>query len=58
VIPRHEEIDPVFSHQIDEPVLLRDPPRPAALQVEAQGLGLADPLERITQNLFDELQDA
>ena len=38
-------------------IFLRDPARPAALHVETQRLGLADPLEGIAQDVLDQLQD-
>jgi hypothetical protein len=58
VVPRHQDVDPLPAHQIDEPVLLGDAARPAPLHVEAQRLGLADPHERFTKHVLDEQQDA
>lgn len=57
MIPRHQEVDPPVAHQVDHSMFLRDAARPAALHVEAQGLGLADPLQRIAQHVLDELED-
>jgi hypothetical protein len=56
VIAGLEKIDPVFSDDIDDPVLLGQPPRPRAREDMLQRLGLADAMEGISQNGLDEVQ--
>lgn len=53
---RLEEIDPVFMDDIDDPVLLGQPPGPRAREDMLQRLGLADAVEGIPQNGLDEVQ--
>src|SRR5262249_27368223 len=53
-----EELDAVAPHQVDQAVLLRDPPRPRPGQLVLQRLGLAHADERFTQGRLDQLQDA
>jgi hypothetical protein len=56
VIARLEEIDPIFMDDIDDPVLLGQPPRPRTREDVLQRLGFADAGERISQNGLDEVQ--
>jgi hypothetical protein len=47
VIPALQKINVVFADQIDQPMLLRYPPRP---DVCGEVLGLADASKRIAEN--------
>jgi hypothetical protein len=51
-----EEIDPVFTDDIDDPVLLGQPSRPGAREDVLQRLGLTDTGEGVSQNGLDEIQ--
>ena len=58
MIARLEEIDALITHQINDPMLLRQPARPGARRKVSQGFGLANALEGIAQNGFDQIKSA
>src|SRR5258705_13690567 len=51
-----KEIDPVFAHQVDDAMLLRQPTRPRARQRIFKRLWLANSTKWIIHNGFDELK--
>jgi len=55
VIPPLQKVDPPIRNAVDEPMLLRDPARPAALQLSPQRLRLPDAAERIADDRFDQI---
>ena len=57
MIARLKEVNAGFA-PINQPVLLSDPPRPAAPQHVFERLGLADARERIAEDRFYKLQNA
>jgi hypothetical protein len=48
----------VVIDQVDEPMFVVDPPRPASFQDMAKRLGLSNPCARITQRVLQESVDA
>ncbi len=58
MVARLKEIDAVVPHQVDQPMFLRHPPRPASVKVELQRFRLSDAFERIPENGFRELQNS
>ncbi len=57
VIASLEEIDPLFTHQIYEPVLLGDSARPSAWAQILQGFGFSNALEWVAYHGFDKRYD-
>jgi len=58
VVSRLQEINPIITHQIDQAVLLRQPPRSCPGREVAQRLRLADALEGVAQDGFDQVKGA
>ena len=56
MVARLQKIDTIASHQIDQPMLVGNAPRPASRQNVPQRFGLSDPGERLTQHGLHELQ--
>lgn len=57
MISRLQEIDSVATNQIDEPVFLREAPRPDPLGEVFQRLGLSNPFKRAAHDRFDQIED-
>jgi hypothetical protein len=53
-----QEVDPIISHQIDDPMFLRESSRPDACVKVLERLRFAESVERITHDGLDQLQDA
>jgi hypothetical protein len=51
-----QKIDSVGSYPVNEPMFLRNPPAPAAGQLEPERLGLADAREWIGEDGFHQFQ--
>jgi len=58
VISRLKEINPTWTDEIDHPMLLSQAARPGTREKVPQGLRLAEPLERIAEHRFDNLEEA
>ena len=58
VIACLKKIDAIIRHAIDKPVLLRDPPRPAAFQHIAKRFGFPNAREWITHDCLDKIKEA
>jgi len=58
VIASLEKLYSVSIHPIDNPMFLRDTSAPATSEVEAQGFGLADAIERIGNDSFHQVKDS
>jgi hypothetical protein len=58
VIAGLKEIDPLFANDIDDPVLLGQPPCPRTREDVFQWLGLANTSKGISQDGLDEVQSA
>jgi hypothetical protein len=57
VVPGLQEVDAIGANHVDEPVLLRDVPRPRVWK-RPQALGLSDSRHGIAPDRFDEIEDA
>ena len=51
-----EEIDSALAHEVDNAVLLGQPPRPGAGELIPQRFGLAGAGEGVTQNRLDDFE--
>lgn len=58
VISCLQEVDPTFSRQVDDTVLLRQASGPDSRRQELEGLGLPDPFERIPDDGLNEIKRA
>jgi hypothetical protein len=58
VVARRQEVDPVVLDEVDDPVLLRQPPRPRSRREMLQRLGISDPSEGVAEVLIDEVEQA
>lgn len=52
-----KEVDPLFTDDVDDPVLLSQPPRPRTREDVFQRLGLANTGKGISQDSLDEVQN-
>src|ERR1700689_5109419 len=57
VVAGREDDDLCFGNDVDEAVLVVDPPGPCPRQVVLERLGLADSGERISPDVLDQLVD-
>ena len=53
-----QKVDPVIPYKIDDSMLLCESARPGTVQEMTEGLRLADPLERVAHDRFDDLQSS
>src|SRR2546430_5975948 len=58
VIPRLQEVDAIVAHEVDDPVLRREPATPHARPEVLQGFRLADPGERVAHDRLDDREGA
>jgi hypothetical protein len=58
MIPSLQEVHALVPYEVDQPMFLRHPPRPASLEVELQRFRLSDAFERVPENGFRELQNS
>ena len=58
VVPRLEKVDPAHTNEVDQAVLLGDSAGPAPRKVELERLGLAETLEGVPEDRFDEVENA
>lgn len=58
MVPRLKKVDPPLTNKIDQPMLLRDAPRPDTRPQIFQGLGLAYADKRFTDDRLDEIENA
>jgi hypothetical protein len=54
VIAPLKKIDSPARNLVDQPMLLRDSPRPRSAQLMLEWLGFADAMERISQDILNQ----
>jgi hypothetical protein len=57
MIARLKKVDPTLTNKVDQPMLLRNAPRPDTRPQIFQRLGLANADKRFTDDHFDEIED-
>src|SRR2546422_11036225 len=58
MIPRLEKVYAVCADQVDNAMLLCEPPRPGVRREVLQRLRLADPVKRVAHDRLDEIERA
>ena len=53
-----KKIDSVGRHSVNETMLLRNSPGPGSRELVLERFRLPDPMERISQDVFHQMQDA